>query len=177
MNPKTQNRLLTIGWAVVLALLLVLACRIWPGNRKNEVKIPVSDWAKLMLVLRSVDRDYVDPIDQKAVTEQILPDILAKLDPHSLYLPPVEMEEAEQDLQGGFDGIGIQFNVPNDTAVVTHVIAGGPSEKAGLLSGDRILQVDDRVIAGTKTPQDTMVRLMKGKRGTKVDIHVKLCMF
>ena len=96
MNPKTQNRLLTIGWAVVLALLLVLACRIWPGNRKNEVKIPDSDWAKLMLVLRSVDRDYVDPIDQKAVTEQILPDILAKLDPHSLYLPPVEMEEAEQ---------------------------------------------------------------------------------
>jgi carboxyl-terminal processing protease len=173
MDPKNLNRLLTIGWVVALTLLLVLACRVWPNARKNEVKIPESDWAKLMLVLRSVDRDYVDPIDQKAVTEQILPDILAKLDPHSLYLPPVEMEEAEQDLQGGFDGIGIQFNVPNDTAVVTHVIAGGPSEKAGLLSGDRILQVDDRVIAGTKTPQDTMVRLMKGKRGTQVMIHVK----
>ena len=173
MDPKTQNRLLTIGWLVALALMLILAVRLWPSGRKNEIKIPDSDWAKLMLVLQSVDRDYVDPIDQKAVTEQILPDILAKLDPHSLYLPPVEMEEAEQDLQGGFDGIGIQFNVPNDTAVVTHVIAGGPSEKAGLLSGDRIIQVDDRVIAGTQTPQDTMVRLMKGKRGTKVMIHVK----
>ena len=173
MEPKTQNRLLTIGWLVVLALLLVLMGRMWQRDRRNEVKIPDSDWAKLMLVLQSVDRDYVDVIDQKAVTEQILPDILARLDPHSVYLPPVEMEEAEQDLQGGFDGIGIQFTVPNDTAVVTHVIAGGPSEKAGLLSGDRIIQVGDRVIAGTQTPQDTMVRLMKGRRGTQVMIHVK----
>ena len=173
MKPQTKDTLRTIGWWVILMLLLALLFGLWQRNKRKEIQIPDSDWAKLMLVLRSVDRDYVDAIDQKAVTEQILPDILAKLDPHSLYLPPVEMEEAEQDLQGGFDGIGIQFNVPNDTAVVTHVIAGGPSEKAGLLSGDRIIQVDDRVIAGTQTPQDTMVRLMKGKRGTQVTIHVK----
>ncbi|MBR5100257.1 MAG: PDZ domain-containing protein [Bacteroidales bacterium] len=173
MNQQTKDTLRTIGWWVILMLLLVLLIGMWQRNKRKEVQIPKGDWAKLMLVLESVDRDYVDAIDQKAVTEQILPDILAKLDPHSLYLPPVEMEEAEQDLQGGFDGIGIQFNVPNDTAVVTHVIAGGPSEKAGLLSGDRIIQVDDRVIAGTQTPQDTMVRLMKGKRGTRVMIHVK----
>ena len=173
MDPKTQNRLITIGWCVVLALLLVIVGRMWQRDRRNEVKIPASDWSKLMLVLQSVDRDYVDPIDQGAVTEKILPDILSKLDPHSVYLPPVELEAAEQDLQGGFDGIGIQFNVPNDTAVVTHVIAGGPSEKAGLLSGDRIVKVDDRVIAGNSTPQDTMVRLMKGQRGTKVRIYVQ----
>ena len=127
MDPKTQNRLITIGWCVVLALLLVIVGRMWQRDRRNEVRIPASDWSKLMLVLQSVDRDYVDPIDQGAVTEKILPDILSKLDPHSVYLPPVELEAAEQDLQGGFDGIGIQFNVPNDTAVVTHVIAGGPS--------------------------------------------------
>lgn len=173
MDEKMHKRLLALGWLVVLVLMLVLIGRVWLHGRKNEVKIPDSDWAKLMLVLQSVDRDYVDEIDQKAVTEQILPDILAHLDPHSVYLPPVEMEEAEQDLQGGFDGIGIQFNVPNDTAVVTHVIAGGPSEKAGLLSGDRIVQVDDRVIAGTQTPQDSMVRLMKGKRGSQVRIYVQ----
>jgi carboxyl-terminal processing protease len=173
MDEKMHKRLLALGWLVVLVLMLVLIGRVWLHGRKNEVKIPDSDWAKLMLVLQSVDRDYVDEIDQKAVTEQILPDILAHLDPHSVYLPPVEMEEAEQDLQGGFDGIGIQFNVPDDTAVVTHVIAGGPSEKAGLLSGDRIVQVDDRVIAGTQTPQDSMVRLMKGKRGSQVRIYVQ----
>ena len=173
MKPQTKDLLRTIGWWVILMLLLALLIGMWQRNKRKEIEITKGDWAKLMLVLESVDRDYVDAINQKAVTEQILPDILAKLDPHSLYLPPVEMEAAEQDLQGGFDGIGIQFNVPNDTAVVTHVIAGGPSEKAGLLSGDRIIQVDDRVIAGTQTPQDTMVRLMKGKRGTKVMIQVK----
>ena len=173
MDPRTQNRLLTIGWCVILILLLVLMARMWRQDRHGEVKIPDSDWAKLMLVLRSVDRDYVDVIDQEKVTEQILPDILSKLDPHSVYLPPVELEAAEEDLQGGFDGIGVQFNVPHDTAVVTHVIAGGPSEKAGLLSGDRIVQVDDRVIAGNKTPQDSMVRLMKGRRGTQVRIYVQ----
>ncbi len=173
MNAKIRERLATFGWVLVIVLLAVLLGRIWQRDKKNEVKIPESDWAKLMLVLQSVERDYVDEIDQKAVTEQILPELMAKLDPHSLYLPPVELEEAEQDLQGGFDGIGIQFNVPNDTAVVTHVIAGGPSEKAGLLSGDRIVQVDDRVIAGTQTPQDSMVRLMKGKRGSQVRIYVQ----
>ena len=173
MDPKTQNRLLTIGWCVILVLLLVAIGRLWQHGKREEVKIPNSDWAKLMLVLQSVDRDYVDPIDQQQVTEQILPDILSKLDPHSVYLPPVELEAAEEDLQGGFDGIGIQFNVPNDTAVVTHVIAGGPSEKAGLLSGDRIVQVDDRVIAGTKTPQDSMVKMMKGRRGTQVRVYVQ----
>ena len=173
MEPKKQKQLLTIGWCVVIVLLAVLLGRMWQSSTKKEMRIPSSDWAKLMLVLQSVDHDYVDPIDQREVIEQILPDILAKLDPHSVYLPPVELEAAEQDLQGGFDGIGIQFTVPNDTAVVSHVIPGGPSEKAGLLSGDRILQVDDRVIAGTKTPQDSMVRLMKGRRGTQVKIHVQ----
>ena len=170
-DPKRQNVLLTIGWCAVLVLLLLLIGQL-RRDRRNEVKIPQGDWAKLMLVLETVDRDYVDAIDQKAVTEEILPGIMAQLDPHSVYLPPVELQEAEEDLQGGFDGIGIQFSVPNDTAVVSQVIAGGPSEKAGLLSGDRIVQVGDRVIAGNHTPQDSMVRLMKGRRGTKVDIHV-----
>ena len=172
MEPRTKNLLRSLGWWVILFLLLILIGRMWQQNRKKEVRIPESDWAKLQLVLQSVDRDYVDEIDQKAVTEKILPDLLAALDPHSVYLPPVELKEAEEDLQGGFDGIGIQFSVPNDTAIVSQVIVGGPSEKAGLLSGDRVVQVDDRVIAGVNMPQDSMVRLMKGKRGTRVEIHV-----
>ena len=173
MESSNQKKWITIGWCVVIILLVVTLGQLWFGDKKKTVKIPDGDWAKLMLVLETVGRDYVDEIDQKAVTEEILPGIMAQLDPHSVYLPPVELQEAEEDLQGGFDGIGIQFTVPNDTAVVSQVIAGGPSEKAGLLSGDRIIQVDDRVIAGTQTPQDSMVRLMKGKRGTKVLIHVK----
>ena len=172
MDENKRKALTSIGWWIVLVLLLAALFLLWNRNRRPQVKIPEGDWAKLMLVLESVNRDYVDTIDQKAVTEEILPGIMAQLDPHSVYLPPMELKEAEEDLQGGFDGIGIQFSVPNDTAVVSQVIAGGPSEKSGLLSGDRIVQVDDVVIAGNHTPQDSMVRLMKGPRGTKVDIHV-----
>ena len=97
---------------------------------------------------------------------------LAKLDPHSIYLPPVELTESETELSGNFEGIGITFNVPNDTAVVISPVQGGPSEKAGLMQGDRIVRVDDRNIAGVKMPQDSMIRLMKGPKGTKVKITV-----
>jgi carboxyl-terminal processing protease len=84
----------------------------------------------------------------------------------------VELTESEDQLAGNFEGIGITFNVPNDTAVVLGVIPGGPSEKAGLMQGDRIIRVDERVIAGMKTPQDSMIRLMKGPSGSKVKITV-----
>ncbi|MBQ8484104.1 MAG: PDZ domain-containing protein [Bacteroidales bacterium] len=97
---------------------------------------------------------------------------LAELDPHSVYLPPVELTESETELSGNFEGIGITFNVPNDTAIVLNPVPGGPSEKAGLLQGDRIVRVDDRDIAGVKMPQDSMIRLMKGPKGTKVKITV-----
>lgn len=172
MDQKNQGRILTILWWVILILFVILGFKVFQRTKRPEVKIPQSDWAKLMLVLNSVERDYVDEIDQYEVTEKILPAIMSKLDPHSIYLPPVELEESVEDLAGGFDGIGIQFNVPNDTAVVTNVIGGGPSEKAGLLSGDRIVKVDEEVIAGVGKPQDSMVRLMKGRRGTKVTIYV-----
>ena len=106
------------------------------------------------------------------MTDAAVTAALAKLDPHSVYLPPVELEESDSELAGNFEGIGITFNVPNDTAIVLNVIPGGPSEKAGLMAGDRIIKVDERVIAGMKTPQDSMVRMMKGPAGTKVKISV-----
>ena len=172
MEQKKLNRILTASLWVVIIILLVAAVLKMKGTGKQQIPVPDSDWAKLMLVLGSVDKDYVDEVDQKKVTEELLPIVMSKLDPHSVYLPPQELQDAEEDLQGGFDGIGIQFSVPNDTAIVNNVIAGGPAEKAGLLSGDRIVKVGEREIAGNKTPQDSMVRLMKGKRGTTVNIHV-----
>ena len=106
------------------------------------------------------------------MTDAAIVAALAELDPHSVYMPPVELDAAETDLAGNFDGIGIQFNVPNDTAIVLEVIPGGPSEKAGLLQGDRILKVGDKVIAGVNFPQDSMVRRMKGPAGSKVEILI-----
>ena len=131
-----------------------------------------SEWHKLHLTLEQVGRHYVDTIDMKAMTDAAIVAALAELDPHSVYLPPVELTEAETELAGNFDGIGITFNVPSDTAIVLSVIPGGPSEKVGLAPGDRILKVDDRVIAGNKTHQDSMVRMIKGPSGSKVKILI-----
>ncbi|MFA7033829.1 MAG: S41 family peptidase [Bacteroidales bacterium] len=173
MDSKFSKFLRIAAWGVTIVLLVVLIIRV--GKRKNVVNLSGvdSNWAKLMLILNCVDKDYVDAIDYDKVTEDILPDIMSQLDPHSVYLPPQELKESEESLQGGFGGIGIQFNVPNDTAIVTNVIVGGPSEKAGLMTGDRIVKVDTVTIAGVKMPQDSMMLYMRGKEGSKVEITVK----
>ena len=158
-----------LGIAVgVLATTLVARL---DANRR-ELRAKYTDWRKLNLILSSVDENYVDTVDRKAVTDAAISAVLGALDPHSVYMPPVQLEESEAELQGNFDGIGIQFNVPNDTAVVLEVIPGGPSEKIGLQPGDRLLKVDGVDIAGVKFPQDSMVRRMRGPAGTKVTVTV-----
>jgi len=165
----------SIAVAVIGIAIGVIATNIWTllSEKKNGKNWEYGNWRKLSLVLDYVGKHYVDTIDTKAVTEAAIEAALKELDPHSVYLPPVELQSSEEELQGNFEGIGIQFNVPNDTAIVLSVISGGPSEKAGLLQGDRIIKVDAKTIAGVKTPQDSMVRLMKGPSGTKVTITVQ----
>ncbi len=175
MNENTFFKVIRpLLWVITIALAVGIVLRALPSScdRKVDVNSVDSDWSKLMLVLESVDENYVDDIDHKKVMEDIIPDVMRELDPHSVYLPPQELKEAEESLAGGFEGIGIQFNVPNDTIVVNSVITGGPSEKAGLRVGDRVIKVDERVIAGVGMPQDTMVSLMRGPKGTKVIISI-----
>ena len=156
---------------VVGAMLVMTFGKI--RESRHKVTAVGGEWSKLNAVLAKVSENYVDTIDYKGVTESALEDILQELDPHSVYMPPVELEESEADLSGNFEGIGIQFNVPNDTAIVLEVIPGGPSEKIGLQPGDRLIKVDTTTIAGVKFPQDSMVRRMKGPSGTKVTITVQ----
>ncbi len=175
MNENTFNKVIRpLLWVITIALAAGIVLRALPSScsKKVDVNSVDSDWSKLMLVLESVDENYVDDIDHKKVMEDIIPDVMRELDPHSVYLPPQELKEAEESLAGGFEGIGIQFNVPNDTIVVNSVITGGPSEKAGLRVGDRVIKVDERVVAGVNMPQDTMVSLMRGPKGTKVIISI-----
>ncbi len=150
---------------------MVLAYNAY-SQKRNMLRVQNQDWRKLNLILDQIDKNYVDTINVGKVTDAAITAALAELDPHSVYMPPVELTEAETDLAGNFDGIGIQFNVPNDTAIVLEVIPGGPSEKVGLQKGDRILKVGDKDIAGVKFPQDSMVRRMKGPAGTKVTVTV-----
>lgn len=158
-----------LGVATGVLLTLVVNKALEP-NRKFDGDY--NRWRKLNLILQEVERNYVDTIDMTGMTDAAVSAALAELDPHSVYLPPVELTESVSELSGNFEGIGITFNVPNDTAIVLTTIAGGPSEKAGLMQGDRIVRVDDKDVAGVKMPQDSMIRLMKGPKGSKVKITV-----
>ena len=142
-------------------------------DKARIMRTGMKDWRKVNLVLGCIDENYVDSVDRKKVTDAVAQAALSVLDPHSIYMVPRERAEHEEDLAGNFDGIGIQFNVPNDTAVVIEVIPGGPSEKIGLQPGDRLIKVDTTCIAGVGFPQDSMVRRMKGRAGTKVEVTVK----
>ena len=167
---KIDNSIMAALLGIVLGVLLTLVSgKVF---EKKEFDGDYNRWRKLNLILQEVQKHYVDTIDMEGMTDAAVVAALAKLDPHSVYLPPVELEESETELSGNFEGIGITFNVPNDTAIVLNPIIGGPSEKAGLLQGDRIVKVDEKVIAGVKMPQDSMIRLMKGPKGTKVKITV-----
>ena len=161
-------------WSAIMLLAGSLITRILI-MRSEENRYYVNDhgWDKLELVLQQIDQNYVDEVDRNKLTEEILPVLLSDLDPHSVYLPPKSLEEANAELEGNFDGIGIMFNVPEDTAIVITVIAGGPSERAGLLSGDRIISVDGNKVAGVNIAQDSLVGMLKGVSGTTVRLDIE----
>lgn len=168
MNKRIN--IITALLGIVLGVVLTLTfSKAWDRKKFDG---DYDRWRKLNLILQEVQKNYVDEVNVKEVSDAAVVGALSKLDPHSVYLPPVELTESDSELAGNFEGIGITFNVPNDTAIILSTIPGGPSEKAGLSQGDRIIKVEERVIAGTKTPQDSMVRMMKGPKGTKVRITV-----
>ncbi|MBO4447399.1 MAG: S41 family peptidase [Bacteroidales bacterium] len=156
---------------VVFGFLCAFLWDVAFKDRKAGAESP--QWQKLNLALNAIENAYVDTLNHPKLTDEAIEAVLKALDPHSVYMLPKELEQADGDLAGNFEGIGIQFNVPNDTAIVIETIAGGPSEKIGMLAGDRLLRVDGRNIAGVKCPQDSMVRLMRGLAGTKVLVEVK----
>lgn len=168
-----------LGWQIVQVVLgvvigaLITLTIVNYRDKRHLISTRYQSWPKLNLVLDLLDKNYVDDVDHDAVQESAIQAALSRLDPHSVYLPPVELSASEEELSAHFDGIGIQFNVPNDTAIVLEVIAGGPSEKVGMQIGDRLLKVDDQVIAGVHFPQDSMVRRIKGPSGTKVTVTVQ----
>jgi len=128
---------------------------------------PVSD------VIRYIKQDYVDSVDEKALTQSAIEGILADLDPHSQYIPAEEFNDVNDPLLGSFDGIGVQFRIEKDTVFIINTIPGGPSEKTGIMGGDRIVEVEGKNIAGTKITNNEVMKLLKGPRGTKVNVGVK----
>jgi carboxyl-terminal processing protease len=128
---------------------------------------------KISAIIRLLEENYVDKISADSIEELAIPEILKKLDPHSSYLPPMENIAEHERLDGNFEGIGVQFNIQNDTVLIVLTVSGGPSEKVGVLAGDRIITVNDSAIAGVGITNDGVMKLLKGPKDSKVKIGVK----
>ena len=128
---------------------------------------------KLMQTIATIRNNYVDPIELDTLYEKAIPAILSELDPHSEYIPAKMFDSINESLEGEFDGIGIVFNAMTDTITVLSVIPQGPSDKAGVRPGDRVMRIDNREVAGKGIKQDSMVKMMRGPRGSKVKLSVK----
>lgn len=150
MSTKNSSRFtpLVIAISVVMGILIgTFYARHFAGNTLGIIN---GSSNKLNALLRVVEDQYVDTVNMTDLVEKAMPQILAELDPHSTYIPAQNLEEVNSELEGSFSGIGIQFTIQDDTIHVNSVIQGGPSEKVGLMAGDRIVMVDDSLFAGIK---------------------------
>ena len=127
---------------------------------------------KLQIAEMAVNNLYVDSVDEQKLVEDGIRGMIEKLDPHSSYLTAKEVKQANEPLQGNFEGIGVQFNMVEDTLLVIQPVGGGPSEKMGIVAGDRIVSVNDTAIAGVKMPREEIMRRLRGPKGTKVNLGI-----
>ena len=133
---------------------------------------PTAAGNKLQALLYQIDHMYVDSVDDNKLVDKAIVSMLAELDPHSVYIPKEDLEEVNEPLKGNFEGVGIQFNILQDTIYVVDAIASGPSERVGIHAGDRIIQVDAANVAGTGIKNSDVIKLLRGAKGTKVDVRI-----
>ncbi len=170
---EQKNSKLQISLPLVLCIGLAAGLLIGANiNSKSVSKSDSAEIEKLREVLSLVQNEYVDKGKTDIVVEDAISHILGKLDPHSAYIPAREKIEANEDLKGNFEGIGIEFNIFQDTLVVVAAISGGPSEAVGLRPGDKIVKVNGKQIANTKLTNIDVQKYLKGPKGTEVKIEV-----
>lgn len=155
--------------AAALALGIWLGSLLFGGRNNHEGDA----YGKIQTILDYVDRDYVDAVDTDSLLEAAIPELLSQLDPHTAYIPAEDLKAANDELRGSFSGIGITFNMLTDTITVVEVLSGGPSEKVGLLAGDRIITIDDSIVSGKNWSQEKVVNTLRGPEDTKVKLGVK----
>ncbi|UJP64964.1 S41 family peptidase [Mongoliitalea daihaiensis] len=169
-NSKQQIR-------VPIILALGISAGIWigatfaePKNDRNDLRAAIY---KLQEIITYINRDYVDSVNTNELVEYGIQQMLEKLDPHSSYIPARDATLAKSQLEGEFDGIGVEFGIIRDTIYVVAPLTGGPSEKLGIQSGDQIISVDGKSVAGTGITNRDVFDLLRGPRGSKVNIEVK----
>ena len=172
MNKKTLFLILLLLIVSLTVGLLIgnsLHKRFYLPVRTNETQAG----KKLESIIGLIETAYVDSVNSQEIVEKSIPGILENLDPHSTYIPAREMQGVEEEMQGNFSGIGVQFSIQSDTIMIVDVISGGPSSKLGILAGDRIVQVNDTVVAGTGIQNEQVLKLLRGKKGTRVKVTIQ----
>ncbi|HTE31625.1 MAG TPA: S41 family peptidase [Chryseolinea sp.] len=167
-NSKYQIRL-------PLVLCLGLAAGVFVGASLNTKKGSADvgkDVQKFRDVLTQIQNEYVDTVNTSVLVDDAIQHMLNKLDPHSAYIPAADRIAANEDLRGNFDGIGVEFNIFHDTIVVVSALSGGPSEALGIQSGDKIIKVDDKLLAGIGVTSPDVMKALKGPKGTEVRVTI-----
>jgi carboxyl-terminal processing protease len=174
MNYNNPKRSVFLPSVIALSLAIGILIGIYlpgknivPPNASVRIK---ND--KINNIIRIIENSYVDSVNIKDLEEAAIPNILRKLDPHSIYIPAKDLKRANEPLQGNFEGIGIAFNMLTDTILVISTIPGGPSEKTGLVAGDKIIYVNDSLVAGKRITEEGVMALLKGPRGTIVRLKI-----
>lgn len=171
MNNKNRYMPLMLALCVVLGIVIgTFYANHFSGNRLNIIN---SGSNRLNNLLHIIDDQYVDAVNIDSLVEKAIPQILVELDPHSVYLTAKEVEINSDDLKGSFSGVGIEFVIREDTIRVQNVVKNGPSERAGLLAGDKIVTIDDSSFVGKKVTSQEAMRRLKGPKDTKVKIGVQ----
>ena len=155
---------------LVLALILVVG--IWLGKSLSFGDFKKGEVNKFNLVLEQLEEAYVDSIDKDELIEKAVTNLLKELDPHSYYIEAKDLSAINEPMEGSFDGIGVEFNLLDDTILVVAPISGGPSQRVGIRSGDKIVSVDGDTIAGTGLENEDVFKLLRGKSGTKVTVGI-----
>jgi carboxyl-terminal processing protease len=169
---KPSSTYLPLILAIVLIAGMLIGVRLVDTTGERSMFVyPKTD--KLSGVLSFIEMEYVDSISKEMLVEKAIPSLLKNLDPHSVYIPASDLKRVTEPLEGNFDGIGIQFNMLDDTVVVIQTISGGPSERIGIMPGDRIITINDTVVAGVGLPDQDVVQKLRGLRGTTVNVGVQ----
>ena len=169
---SNKNKLIPFLMAICLVAGILIGTFYTNHFSGNKLGIINTSSNKLNALLHIIDEQYVDTVNMFNLVEEAMPQILAELDPHSSYIPAKDLEAVNSDLKGSFSGIGVQFTIQDDTIHINSVIPGGPSEKVGLLAGDRIVEVDDSSFVGKIVTNEEAMRRLKGEKGSKVKLGI-----
>lgn len=171
-NQKSRYIPIIIAVSIVAGIFIgTFYANRFSGNRKETGAI--GNYSnKLNGLLRIIDDQYVDTVNMSDLIEDAMPQILGELDPHSSYIPAKDLQAVNDDLRGSFSGIGVQFTIQQDTIHISDVIAGGPSEKVGIMPGDRIVEIDDSAFVGKIVTNNESMKRLKGPKGSEVKLGI-----